>query len=330
MKVPHSGYHWHSGADRFFEGWYYRITLPEVKQSFAFIYAIDDPQGGTKYSGGSMQVLGVDDQHIWRTLPNCRDFAANRESFDLSHWNSRGEGYTASDRHNQGKIYDPVQNLTCTWDYQIQAVSHDQTATMGWLSYLPVFAPGWQILRLHGLGSGFVNWGDRRYEFINAPVYMEKNWGGAFPEQWFWLQCNAFGDYGNLSVITAGGKRKTLGVSSDVAMVKIFYGGEIYSFMPENSEVYCEIMPWGSWQVRAYNSKGQRVEIIGKTEQKGTLVMVPTAAGLRFYCRDTALGRVRLTLEADGKSISAHSDQGAVEVGGAIWEELWRFKSARI
>jgi hypothetical protein len=82
--VPHSGYHWHRGSDRFFEGWYFRITLPQVKQSFVFMYAIDDPQGNTPYSGGSMQVLGVDEELIWRTLPNTQDFFADP---DAVFWN---------------------------------------------------------------------------------------------------------------------------------------------------------------------------------------------------------------------------------------------------
>ena len=33
-----------------------------------------------------------------------------------------------------------------------------------------------------------VEWGERRYEFTDAPTYSEKNWGGAFPLKWFWMQ----------------------------------------------------------------------------------------------------------------------------------------------
>jgi tocopherol cyclase len=350
MKFPHSGYHWNCGSGRFFEGWYYRVTLPEVKQSFAFMYAIDDPQGGTRYSGGSLQVLGVGDRHIWRTLPNCQDFYGSRDSLDLHHWNAREEGYAASDRHNEGKIYDPVQKISCTWNYQIEPVSlsHSATmgATMGWLSYLPVFAPGWQILMLHGWGTGFITWGGLYYEFENAPVYMEKNWGGAFPEQWFWIQCNSFSyslNFGcdgdrdpNLSLIVAGGKRKTLGMSSDVAMVMVYYKGELYKFMPDNSQIYCEVEPWGSWKIRAYNQKYQSIEISGQTDKLGMKVMVPTAEGLKFRCRDTAMGKVKIGLNINGKTIHAQSDLAALETGGGRttgennWEQTWRFKSASI
>jgi hypothetical protein len=33
-----------------------------------------------------------------------------------------------------------------------------------------------------------VEWGERRFEFTDAPTYSEKNWGGAFPLKWFWMQ----------------------------------------------------------------------------------------------------------------------------------------------
>lgn len=44
----------------------------------------------------------------------------------------------------------------------------------------------------HGLSTGWVEWGGQRYEFVDAPSYVEKNWGGGFPKKWFWAQCNTF------------------------------------------------------------------------------------------------------------------------------------------
>ncbi|HBE32945.1 MAG TPA: tocopherol cyclase, partial [Cyanobacteria bacterium UBA11368] len=57
IQTPHSGYHWDGSDRRFFEGWYYRVTLPEDRQTFAFMYSIEDPIGGKPYSGGGAQIL---------------------------------------------------------------------------------------------------------------------------------------------------------------------------------------------------------------------------------------------------------------------------------
>lgn len=43
-----------------------------------------------------------------------------------------------------------------------------------------------------GRASGWIEWGDQRFEFDNASAYSEKNWGGGFPKRWFWIQCESF------------------------------------------------------------------------------------------------------------------------------------------
>lgn len=37
-------------------------------------------------------------------------------------------------------------------------------------------------------------------------------------------------------------------------MVALWWGGEVYTFLPENSDVWVAVSPWGSWSVQAYNS----------------------------------------------------------------------------
>ena len=77
-----------------------------------------------------------------------------------------------------------------------------QKATAGWLAALPVFEPHWQarydvaagcfsgcaaltwrtcrpshqVLMSHGLATGHIDWGGRRFDFQDAPLYAEKNW----------------------------------------------------------------------------------------------------------------------------------------------------------
>ena len=78
------------------------------------------------------------------------------------------------------------------WAYRVtpragwgNADAAQQRATAGWLAALPVFEPHWQILMAHATASGFIEWGGRRYDFVDAPAYAEKNWGGAFPTKWY-------------------------------------------------------------------------------------------------------------------------------------------------
>ncbi|MEG4799715.1 tocopherol cyclase family protein [Microcoleus sp. ARI1-B5] len=360
IETPHSGYHWDGSSRRFFEGWYYRITLPIHGQSFAFMYSIEDPRGGQPYSGGAAQILGPKDSYLCRTFPDVNKFWAHRDTLGLGHWRKTDlqikpeylqpqvfdsrveEGYQATATLNQGYLHDPGSGTHCFWQYEIQPVygwgnsDELQKSTAGMLSFLPVFEPGWQILMAHGLATGWIDWNGERYEFKDAPAYTEKNWGGAFPQKWFWINCNSFQGESDLALTAGGGKRGVLWWMESVAMICLHYRGKFYEFVPWNSQVSWNIEPWGSWKMQARNSQFE-VELIGTTNSSGTYVRTPTAKGLAFCCRDTTHGNLRLQLrellgqnvEKNGKQSSkiileAQSSLSGLEVGGGPWDEVWR------
>jgi tocopherol cyclase len=352
LQTPHSGYHWDGSDRRFFEGWYYRVTLPDRNQTFAFMYSIEDPTGGHPYSGGSAQILGPDDQYLCRTFPDVKQFWAWRHALGLGHWRQADsrqspgyldpagfdrhiqEGYQATATWNQGKLREPRSGEMTRWQYAIAPVygwggpdRPQQQSTAGWLSQWQIFEPGWQILMAHGLATGWVDWQGQRYEFANAPAYSEKNWGGAFPQKWFWLNCNAFEGEPDLALTAGGGRRAVLGWMESVAMVGIHYQGQFYEFVPWNAQVRWKIHPWGYWRMQAERDRYE-VELVGKTTLPGTLVRTPTANGLDFCCRDTTNGMVTLTLweRGNGRSrqvLQAQSDLCGLEVGGGPWQEAW-------
>ncbi len=351
-QTPHSGYHWDGSSRRFFEGWYYRVTLPTEGETFAFMYSIEDPVGGKPHSGGAAQVLGPTDEYLWRTFPDVRKFWASRDLLALGHWgktdlqskpsylppldfdNYIQEGYQATANLNQGIIRDPATGWYCRWQYEIEPVygwgNQDslQQSTAGWLSFLPIFEPGWQILMAHGLATGWIDWNGKRYEFTKAPAYGEKNWGGAFPEKWFWLNCNSFVGESDLALTAGGGRRGVLWWMESVAMIGLHYQGKFYEFVPWNSQVDWQIQPWGEWLLQARNQDYQ-VNLSGKTNLSGTPLRAPTENGLIFCCRDTMQGQLNLELEklSQGERkiiLKAHSFLCGLEIGGGSWHSSWQ------
>lgn len=358
---PHSGYHWRGQSTRFFEGWYFRLTLPKAAQTFAFMYSIDDPAGGSDYSGGVAQILGPDETYYCRTFPDVEQFWAWPHRLGLGHINrsqksrlkksSTGaygsnraryvspthflsnisEGYQATTHRHQGRLLSPAGDPVAEWDYQIEPVvgwgTPNEKATAGWLSYLPVFEPGWQVLMAHGLASGWAWWKGDRYTFSQAPAYAEKNWGGAFPAKWFWLQCNAFADEPGLTVTAAGGVRDVLTWKENVGLIGIHYQGRFYEFVSTKTHFSWAIDPWGRWQLNA-KSYRHRVEITGIAHDEGAWVRVPTSEGMQWQCRDTTHGELRIRLWAvsgDRSIIDSTSTLAGLEVGGGPWEAPWLF-----
>lgn len=350
LQTPHSGYHGHQINSQYFEGWYFRLTLPEVKQTFALMYSIEDPLGNQQNSGGAVQILGIDEAYLWRTFPNVEQFFADKNNLSFGHWgktnltikprlltttefnNLIAEGYQVTATSNQGSIYDPVKNEYCRWEYQIKPVygwgnsQQLQQSTAGLLSYLPIFEPGWQITMAHGLATGWVEWQGKRYQFTDAPAYSEKNWGSSFPQKWFWLNCNSFNNQPDLALTAGGGIRQVLWWQEEVALVGIHYQGKFYEFAPWNSQVSWQIEPWGKWQMQAISSQFT-VTLTGETDLPGIYVRTPTAQGLVFNCRDTTQGKLNLELrDSNGKVIiEADTNLAGLEVGGAPWDKAWIF-----
>jgi tocopherol cyclase len=353
-QTPHSGYHWDGTSRRFFEGWYNRVTLPEIGQTFAFMYSIEDPICNQPHSGGAAQVLGPDDSYLLRTFPDVKGFWASRDVLALGHWGKTDlqitpqyltpnkftthiqQGYQTTATLNQGIITNPGTGNYCRWQYEIKPIygwgqpKHPQQSTAGWLSFLQIFEPGWQILMAHGLASGYIDWNGKIYQFTNAPAYGEKNWGGAFPQKWFWINCNCFDQETDLALTAGGGKRGVLWWMESVGMVGIHYQGHFYEFVPWNSQVTWQIEPWGSWQMQATNCEYE-VTVTGITDLPGTLLRAPTNQGLAICCRDTMQGKVSLELRGLHQNhstviVKASSDVCGLEVGGGSWENSWQFQ----
>ena len=355
LQTPHSGYHWDGSSRRFFEGWYFRVTIPEIQQTFAFMYSIEDPLGGETHSGGAAQILGVDDQYLWRTFPDVKGFWASKDHLALAHRktprkpgenlslsptifepeqfnNCIDEGYQVTTTNHQGYIKDPGNMGYARWQYTTKPIygwgnpGKPQQSTAGWLSFLPIFEPGWQILMAHGLASGWIDWHGKIYQFTNAPAYSEKNWGASFPQKWFWLNCNSFDEEPDLALTAGGGKRGVLWWMESVALICCHYQGKFYEFVPWNSQVSWQIQPWGRWEMQAYNENFE-IRLVGTTGLPGTPLRAPTENGLVFCCRDTMKGHITLELrERKGKKIvCATSNVCGLEVGGQPWDEPWEF-----
>jgi tocopherol cyclase len=347
---PHSGYQWDGSDRRFFEGWYFRVTLPEWNDSFAFMYSIEDPGGGSPYSGGAAQILGPGEQYFCRTFPDTSRFWAWRNQLGLGHWGAAictgsprylapeqfeqqvQQGYQVTATHHQGCLFDPGSGQQVRWQYQVIPIDgwgdrgrHAQS-TAGWLSAFQIFEPGWQILMAHGLASGWIEWQGQRYCFQEAPTYAEKNWGGAFPQRWFWMQCNRFAEDSELTLTAVGGQRQVLGWQESVGMIGVHHHGVFYEFVPWNAQIGWRVADWGHWQIWA-ETDDAAIAITGLCSSFGKLVRVPTQTGLTFGCRDTSHGSLTLELtpkKAGHNSLQATSQLCALEVGGQVWKGFWQ------
>ncbi|KAJ6435061.1 hypothetical protein OIU84_000321 [Salix udensis] len=329
-------YHYDGTTRNFFEGWYFKVSIPERKQSFCFIYTVENPafakkltalelaQHGSRSIGVGAQILGAYDKYICQFSEESQNFWGSRHELVLGNTfvaerNMRPptkevppqefdkrvlEGFQVSPLWHQGFIRDDgssdyVETVkTARWQYSTRPVygwgnvGSTQKSTAGWLAAFPVFEPHWQICMAGGLSTGWVEWDGERFEFEDAPSYSEKNWGGAFPRKWFWVQCNVFeGASGEVALTAAGGLRQIAGPSETF----------------ENAAL-----------------------------DLGTALRAPTAeAGLAPALKDTCFGVLKLQIwerRYDGTKgkliLDVTSDMALVEIGGGPWFSTWKGKTS--
>lgn len=86
IRTPHSGYHFDGTSRKFFEGWYFKVSIPECRQSFCFMYSVENPafrkklstleevQYGPRFTGVGAQILGADDKYICQYTEESQNF----------------------------------------------------------------------------------------------------------------------------------------------------------------------------------------------------------------------------------------------------------------
>ncbi|CAN0907125.1 Tocopherol cyclase, chloroplastic [Linum grandiflorum] len=95
LRTPHSGYHFDGTTRKFFEGWYFKVSIPDRRQSFCFMYSVENPvfpkklsslemlQYGTRSTGVGAQILGAYDKYICQYSEESNNFWGSRHELIL-------------------------------------------------------------------------------------------------------------------------------------------------------------------------------------------------------------------------------------------------------
>ena len=353
QQPPHAGCHFRPThplslkgprkSKRFFEGWYYRITLPQTNISFAFIFSIEDPFEGSNLSLSCHQIMGPNDEYLVQADPDHTKFWAlqgqqalgcvfegdsSQAGLDSDDFDTKVKsGFQMLPNRLQGKLVGHDGSLggvyagqgvsgTCEYDFDITPIAGwgdttlGQKSTAGWLASYAVFEPHWQVTMADARVTGSVTWKGDTYTFEDVPFYAEKNWGGAFPIKWYWCQCNSFDGFtdkhNTLSVTAGGGTRKIpLGQTESLGMVSVHYNGTFYEATPWLGDMEWNISPWGYWNMTGRCTGGAR----------------PFEVRLEATC-DAPGVKLRAPTEKDGMAYFCR-DSFLGDVTLSLWELEW-------
>ncbi len=175
-------YHGKESSRPYFEGWFFKQSLDG--QSCAVIPGVF--RG--KSSGGDIAFIQV-------LLSNPVQSFFVRCPFDAFSFEQKRFGIRiAGNYFSLEGVSLNIRDIGLKGELQFTGISPLKTtllspSIMGPFSYIPFMQCSHGVLSLgHGV-SGYISLGGRRLVFDNADGYIEKDWGGAFPNSWIWMQC---------------------------------------------------------------------------------------------------------------------------------------------
>ena len=338
---PHAGYHG-AGADPnkpFFEGWYLRL-ITKTQGSIALIFHVFDPHTRRQSlrRGVGMQIISpvgtafTESSDLTTFRASSRDleirnfFPSSRDYFRLTENQASGRATSAQGEVMSAEFcFDILPEIG--WGGGDDA---RQYSTAGWLAAFPVFEPHYQVLISKGKAVGSLSTTNRDgietlFNLTDATVYLEKNWGGSFPSQWWWIQCNTFRN--GLCLTSTGGRRNLPFLNQEeeeVALVALHWNGKFLPFPTVSWSVR-----WGEWKVEGeYGDYSVKLE--GTCDDTGIPVKCPTLSGMDEIARETFHGEIRVMLYEKGALIlDETSCEACLEVGGLPWSSMiWKGEPA--
>lgn len=182
-------YHGKNKKPDFFEGWYFKLVQPHTGDTYCFIPGIFI----SKKEGQShcfIQVLKGNESTFEYLRFEKDDFRAKTNEFDVS---VRDSYFSL----NKIKLNINEQNEKIFGTLHFQNIirwpdSIINPGSMGFYNYLGFMECYSQVCAIDGIIKGSLNINGKSVDFTGGKVYIEKNWGKAFPYSYIWMQGNSF------------------------------------------------------------------------------------------------------------------------------------------
>jgi len=184
-------YHGNPGKAPFFEGWYYKCVDAAADHVFAVIPGIVQSK---KNPHAFIQIFnGKTGQSFYIPYP-VEKFNHLTNQFDIRIANNHfTENYCELDiQHGELNCSGHLEFANIKpWPVRLRS-----PGIMGWYAWVPFMECFHGVLSMDHRIQGKLQINDESIDFTNGRGYIEKDWGQAFPQAWFWMQSNHFSTTG--------------------------------------------------------------------------------------------------------------------------------------
>ncbi|RPJ78703.1 MAG: hypothetical protein EHM20_03300 [Alphaproteobacteria bacterium] len=289
-----NSYQWNPQSKTpWYEWWYYKIVLPETKDSFFFVYGIVNPWDHAKSMGGTRSYVGMGDFGVKNQVENL--FPLNNFHAAYSQTLIDIAGLSATDQNIKGELTD-TDGQSVSWDISVK--KEWAFNAMGWAIDKNITNIKWYPAQASARCSGTVINKGKLYQFSNAPCYQDRNWGHSFPLWWTWIVSNHFKNNPDTVLVTGGGRPKYYDTNFpfEGATVGLKHKGVVYHFRPNDLDNVKVDIKFGKWEVVANNSS-HKVEISAfAPKEKFMDLQFRTPTGEIFHDYEALIGEVTVKL----------------------------------
>lgn len=300
-----------------FEWWYYKVVIPETKESFYFVYGIVNPWDKTHKLAGTQSYVGMGDFSSMSQVEN---------KFDLDEFHAKTDqtyvempGSIATDTNFKGNLIDKVGE-SYSWDISIE--KDWGYNALGWAIGTNITNIKWYPAQAGAHCSGSVISKGKLYQFANAPCYQDRNWGTSFPLWWTWIVSNHFKNNPDTVLAVGGGRPKYFGTKFPLEGVSIGlkHKGIDYHFRPNDLDRVKVDINFGKWEVFAEHKNDKVVISAFAPKEKFLDIPFTSPTGEVFHDYETLTGVVTLKLyhrdSGEWKLVDTlYSDTAGIEYG---------------
>ncbi|THH40660.1 tocopherol cyclase family protein [Neolewinella litorea] len=291
---------------RYFEGWYFKVVVPEHRLAYAFIPGISYDAAGEGHS--FLQVLdgvaATASYHEYTTV----DFRSAAYRFDVQ----VGPHCFATDRLRvdlpELQVDLNFEGVT-PWPSRFLA-----PGIMGWYSFVPRMQCYHGLVSFHHRIQGNIQVGRKVYDASSGVGYTEKDWGSGFPEAWIWGQSNHLsGTREPASLMLSVAVIPWLTSSFRGFLCTLLLDGELYTFTTwSGARVEVDFAPNAESVTLVFSNRRHRLTITGQPAPGGHLAS-PIGGAMT--------GKIQESLQAE-LAVRLEKDQTVVYEGTASWAGL--------
>ncbi|WP_020571465.1 tocopherol cyclase family protein [Neolewinella persica] len=291
----------------YFEGWYFKLVLPEKSLAYSFIPGISYAADGTGHA--FLQVLdGVGVTSAYHQY-DVTDFQPAEEHFELQ----LGPHFFSED-----SIRIDLPDLQ--FDLNFKDIHPWQKrplapGVMGWYGFVPRMQCYHGLVSLYHELQGKITVAGTDYDASGGIGYIEKDWGSGFPDAWVWCQSNHLtGTVQPASLMASVASIPWLGSSFTGFLATFLFEGELHLFTT-----------WAGSQVQTTFDEEQGTVTLHFSSLKAQLIVTghPAPGGdLASPITGSAMtGKINESLQAE-LEVEFWRNEQVVYAGRATWAGL--------